>query len=96
MQAVTTGGVAYPTWFTQDLISYFDTRPNADNPIVENLSLSKLVSADQFNPNIQKYDRSMLFDGTNGLDVYIPAAVQVTFTFTISAERGATNQVLLK
>ena len=74
---------------------YFDTKPTANGPTKDNLMLTNLLSADQYNPKIQWYNESIRFDGVNGLDLQVPVGQKITIQFTIISEGSAGDQVLL-
>ena len=84
------------SWYASNPVSYFNTSPNSNGAEKQKLSLSSLATGDQFNPKIQFYDRSVKFDGVNGLDIAVPAGETVTILFTIGSEEAATLQGLLK
>lgn len=73
---------------------YFDTKPTPNGPVKDSLTLTNLLSPDQFNPKIQFFNKSMRFDGINGLDITIPAGQRITLQFSIVSEGSAGDQVL--
>jgi hypothetical protein len=83
------------TFFNLTNSYYFDPPPSANGPVKDSLALTSLLDASQYNPKIQWYDRSVRFDGINGLDITIPAGMSVTLQFNILSEESAGNQVLL-
>lgn len=83
------------TFFNLSQTFYFDTKPTANSPVKDNLSLTSLLSPTSFNNKIQFYDNEIRFDGINGLDVTIPAGQSITLQFTIVSEASATEQVLV-
>jgi hypothetical protein len=83
------------TFFNLTQTFYFDTKPTSNGPTKDNLVLTSLLSASQYNPKIQWYDQSVRFDGINGLDITVPAGMKVTLQFSIVSEASAGAQVLL-
>lgn len=84
------------SYFTGNNIKYFNTTPNPqDNVEQKLLSLNTLVNADQFNPNIQTYNTSEMYDGINGLYIKVPALEKVTITMTIISESRTRSMNLL-
>ena len=82
-------------FFNQSNSYYFDTRP-VNNPTKDSLVLTGLLDASQYNPTIQWWDKSVLFDGVNGLDIEVPAGQSVTLQFYMKSERSAGDQVLYR
>lgn len=83
-----------PAFFNLTSLFYFDQGPTTDAPTKDNITPTTLLSADQYNPSIQWYDRSIMFNGYNGFDVTIPAGYSVTFAFIIESLGIASDQVL--
>jgi len=83
------------TFFNLTNSYYFDTTPAPSAGTKDSLSLTNLLSADQYNPKIQWYSQSVRFDGVNGLDILIPAGQSITLQFGIVSERSAGEQVLI-
>ena len=77
------------TFYNSNPILYFDTTTNPQSgTVTRQLQLSSLIGPNQFRPEIQFYDVSELFDGTNGLRFNIPAGEYVTATFTVVSENS--------
>ena len=83
------------TFFNLTNSYYFDTTPAPSAGTKDSLSLTNLLSADQYNPKIQWYSKSVRFDGVNGLDILIPAGQSITLQFAIVSERSAGEQVMI-
>lgn len=84
------------TYFNTANLYYFDTKPTPNGPVKDSLTLTNLLSAAQYNPTIQWFDKSVRFDGVNGLDIEIPAGQSVNLQFNIVSEGSAGDQVLLR
>lgn len=83
------------SFFSASNVYYFDTPPNNNSYTKDNLSLSQLLNAGQYNPTIQFYTNEIFFDGVNGLDVTIPAGISVTLQLSIKSEGNGSIQGLV-
>lgn len=82
-------------FFNETQSFYFDTKPVSNAPVKDSLTLTTLLDASQYNPKIQWFDKSVRFDGINGLDITIPAGQKVTLQMSIVSEASAGDQVIL-
>lgn len=82
------------TFFNLSNSYYFDTKPTPNAPTKDSLQLTTMLSADQYNPTIQWFNKSVRFDGVNGLDIEVPAGQSVTLQFSIISESSAGDQVM--
>lgn len=83
------------TFYNLTQTYYFDTKPTPNSPTKDSLTLTNLLTGNQYNPKIQWYDQPIRFDGINGLDILIPGGQSVTLQFNIESESSAGDQVLL-
>lgn len=89
------GGTNPETFFNLTNSYYYDQGPTKNAPVKDSLTLSDLLSADQYRPEIQWYNRAMILNGFNGFDMTIPAGQSITLQFQIESLGVGTNQVLI-
>lgn len=82
-------------FFSLTNMFYYDQGPTSNAPVKDNMTPTTLLSADQFKPQIQWYDKAVMFNGFNGIDVTIPIGYSITFQFIIESVGVASDQVLV-